>query len=72
MLHAEYQATTNKRGCCERSQAVAKECGDKYAIVTYGLAAAKVARQIQIQNSSKLFHKVRSIPHNFIIIFINR
>ena len=31
-----------------RSQAVAKECGDKYAIVTYGLAAAKIARQIQI------------------------
>ena len=56
----------------KRSQAVAKECGDKYAIVTYGLAAAKIARQIQIQNSSKLFHTVRSIPQNFIIIFINR
>ena len=55
-----------------RSQAVAKECGDKYAIVTYGLAAAKIARQIQIQNFSKLFHTVRSIPHSFIIIFINR
>ena len=48
-----------------RSQAVAKECGDKYAIVTYGLAAAKIARQIQIQNSSKLFHTVRSTPYNF-------
>ena len=39
----------------KRSQAVAKECGDKYAIVTYGLAVAKISRQIQIQNSPK-FH----------------
>ena len=37
----------------KRSQAVAKECGDKYAIVTYDLAVAKVARQIQLQNSPK-------------------
>ena len=37
----------------KRSQAVAKECGDKYAIVTYDLAVAKTARQIQIQNSPK-------------------
>ena len=37
----------------KRSQAVAKECGDKYAIVTYDLAVAKIARQIQIQNSPK-------------------
>ena len=35
------------------SQAVAKECGDKYAIVTYDLAVAKIARQIQTQNSPK-------------------
>ena len=49
MLHAEYQATTNKRGCCERSQAVAKECGDKYAIVTYDLAVAKIARQFRFK-----------------------
>ena len=35
----------------KRSQAVVKKCGDEYAIVTYDLAAAKVARQIQIQNS---------------------
>ena len=37
----------------KRSQAVAKECGDKYVIVTYDLAVAKIARQIQIQNSPK-------------------
>ena len=36
-----------------RLQAVAKECGDKYAIVTSDLAVAKTARQIHIQNSSK-------------------
>ena len=28
----------------KRSQAVAKECGDKHAIVTYDLAVAKIAR----------------------------
>ena len=33
------------------SQAVAKECGDKYAIITYDLAVVKIARQIKIQNS---------------------
>ena len=49
MLHAEYQATTDKRVCCERSQAVAKECGDKYAIVTYDLAVAKIARQFRFK-----------------------
>ena len=32
----------------KRSQADAKECVDKYAIVTYDLAVAKIARQIQI------------------------
>ena len=37
----------------KRSEAVAKECGDKYAIVTYSLAVAKITRQIQIQNSPK-------------------
>ena len=38
----------------KRSQAVvAKECGDKYAIVKYDLAVAKIAKQIQIQNSPK-------------------
>ena len=35
----------------KRSQADAKECVDKYAIVTYDLAVAKITRQIQIQNS---------------------
>ena len=38
----------------KRSQAVvAKECGDKYAIAKYDLAVAKIAKQIQIQNSPK-------------------
>ena len=37
----------------KRSQAVAKECGDEYVIVTYDLVVAKIARQIQIQNSPK-------------------
>ena len=37
----------------KRSQAFAKECSDKNAIVTYDLAVAKIARQIQIQNSPK-------------------
>ena len=37
----------------KRSQVVAKECGDKYTIVIYNLAVAKIARQIQIQNSPK-------------------
>ena len=32
----------------KRTQAVAKDCGDKYAIITYDLAVAKIARQIQI------------------------
>ena len=35
----------------KRSQAVAKECDDKYAIVIYDLAVVKTARHIQIQNS---------------------
>ena len=35
----------------KRSHAVAKECEVKYAIVIYDLAVAKIARQIQIQNS---------------------
>ena len=34
----------------KRSQAVAKEFGDKYTVVTYDLSVAKIARQIQIQN----------------------
>ena len=38
----------------KRSQAVANECGDKYAIVTYDLAVATIARRIQIQNSPKI------------------
>ena len=57
MLHAEYQATTNMRGCCERNfKEITGSCkgsGDKYVIVTYDLAVAKIARQIQIQNSPK-------------------
>ena len=35
----------------KRSQAVTKECGDKYAIVIYDLAVVKTAEHIQIQNS---------------------
>ena len=38
----------------KRSQAATKECGDKYATVTHDLAAAKITRQIQIQNSPEL------------------
>lgn len=34
-----------------RSQGVAKECGEKYAVVTYDLAIAKPALQIQAQES---------------------
>ena len=37
----------------KRSQAVAKESRDKYTIVIYNLAVAKIARQIQIQNPPK-------------------
>ena len=37
----------------KRSQGVAKKVGDKYTIVTYDLAVAIIARQIQIQNSPK-------------------
>ena len=37
----------------KRLQTVAKECGDKYAIVTYDLAVANIVRQIQIQNGRK-------------------
>ena len=37
----------------KRSQVVAKECGDKYAIIIYDLAVAKIARQVQIQHSPK-------------------
>ena len=32
----------------KRSQTVVKEWGDKYAVVTYDLAVAKIERQIQI------------------------
>ena len=35
----------------KRSQAAAKKCGNKYSIVTYELAVAKITSQIQIQNS---------------------
>ena len=35
----------------EKSQKVAMECGDKYAIVTYDLAIAKPAMQIQAQEA---------------------
>ena len=38
----------------KRSQSVNTECGDKYTIVTYDLATAKIERQVQIQNCSKL------------------
>ena len=57
----------------KRSQEVAKKCGDKYAIATSDLAVPKTARQIHIQNSPKFddCFIVWSIPHNFIIIFIN-
>ena len=37
----------------KRLQTVAEECGYKYTIVTYDLAVANIARQIQIQNSPK-------------------
>jgi len=36
-----------------RSQKVASECGETYAIVTYDLAIAKPALQIQAQESPK-------------------
>ena len=39
----------------KRLQRVIKEWVNKYAIVTYDLAVAKIARQIQIQNSPE-FH----------------
>ena len=56
----------------KKSQAVAKECGDKYAIVIYDLAVAKIARQVQIQHSSKFDDCfIQLIPHNFINSFIN-
>ena len=35
----------------KRSEAVAKECGNKFAIVTCHLAVPKIARQIQVKNS---------------------
>ena len=38
----------------KRSQIVEKKCVDKYAVATYNLAAAKIERQIQIQNSPEL------------------
>ena len=34
-----------------KSQAVAEECGEQYAVVTYDLAIAKPALQIQCQES---------------------
>ena len=37
----------------KRSQTVAEKCNDKYAIVTYALAVAKISKQIHIQNSPK-------------------
>ena len=37
----------------KRSQVIAKECDDKCLIITYNLAVAKIARQIQIQKSPK-------------------
>ena len=37
----------------KRSQAIAKECDDKYLIITNNLAVAKIARQVQIQKSPK-------------------
>ena len=39
------------RETMSRSQKVASECGDKYAVVTYDLAIAKPALQIQAQES---------------------
>ena len=36
-----------------RSQTVTKECGDTYTLVTYNLAIAKPAMQIQDQESPK-------------------
>ena len=51
-------------------QAVAKEYGDKYAIVTYDLAVAKIAKQIQFQSSPEFGDCLN--PHNFISISINR
>ena len=40
-----------------RSQVIAKECGEKYALVTYDLAVAKIAKQIQ-STEAPLFENV--------------
>ena len=57
----------------KRSQAVTNECGDKYAIVTYDLAVATIAKQIQIQNSPKIDDCfIQFGQFHTIIIFINR
>ncbi len=37
----------------KRSQKVAEECGDSCAVVTYDLAVAKLAMQIQSEDSPK-------------------
>ena len=37
------------------SQIVAKECGQKYALVTYDLAIAKIAKRIQCEEFGNVF-----------------
>ena len=37
------------------SQIVAKECGQKYALVTYDLAIAKIAKRIQCEEFDNVF-----------------
>ena len=57
-----------------RSKAVIKECLYRYAIASYDLVVAKIARQIQIKNSPKFdncFVEFGHIPHNFFITSLN-
>ena len=75
MLDAEYQAPPTRKDVVKktlkRSQAVASECDDKYAIITYDLEVAKITRQIQIQNSPEFgecliqFGKIHTISSVF-------
>ena len=64
VLHAKNRTTRNKTGCHAKDfKEITDSCKgmrnmfivtyDKYVVVTYELAVAKTARQIQVQNSPK-------------------
>ena len=55
----------------KRSQAMARECGEQYSIATYDLAVAKIAQQIQFQETPKFDVFVKFGPFHCVLSFFS-